>query len=233
MAAKKTMSSKEILQSDALFSFWERLQAYLEENARQLMAIGLVIVVLAAGIGFWKVSQSRTEKEALNLYYDAMKLFSSNAQAAVDRELAYGQALEIFTRLGNEYDGTQAGQAALFYAGSCCYNLKRYDEALGYFKEFLDGAGRELDYLKPFAYESLGYVHEAKGEYGAALEWYEKQKAAGQSGAHPLALLNLARCYEASGDSAKACEQYTAFVEQKPLSSFKDLAETKVAQLCN
>lgn len=231
MAAKRTMSKKELLQADAVFSFREKVQAFAEENSRQLAAIGLIVCVIAAGIGFWKVRQSTAEKESLGLFYGAMNNMVKSSKSAVDSEIKYSQALEGFKKVSNKYSGTKAGAASLFYAGSCSYSLKKYDEAISYYKEFLDKTGSTLHYLRPFAYESIGYAYEGKGEYRKALEWFEKQKSEGQ-GVNPMSLLNLARCYEAEGDKEKACQSYREFIEKYPLSSFNEFAQIKTANLC-
>ena len=43
MAAKKTMATKDILDFENVVGFNEKLKAYFEENARQIIATALLI----------------------------------------------------------------------------------------------------------------------------------------------------------------------------------------------
>lgn len=233
MVAKKTMEKKELLQANAIFLFWDRIQTYTKKNIRQIAAIGLIICMLVAGIGFWKVKQTRAEKESLVLFSNAISTMAKNSENPTDREEKYNQALKGFRNASNQYPNTKAGIAALFYAGNCSYNIKKYDDAISYYKKFLDTSGSVLYFLRPFAYEGIGYVYEEQGEYKKALEWFKKQKSEEPAGVNSMALLNLARCYEFVEDREAACQSYREFIEKHPLSSFKEIAQVKIANLCN
>jgi tetratricopeptide (TPR) repeat protein len=232
MAAKKTMHKKDVFQTDELFSFWERVQAYVGENMRQLAAIGLIICVIVGGVFLWKTNRTKAENESLSLFYRAMNIMDAESKDALDKEVRYGQALAEFKDISRKYSGTAAGASAFFYAGNCSYHLKKYDEAITYYKDFLDKAGSTSNYLKPFAYESIGYAYEEKGQYKEALVWFEKQKNQEQGQTNPAVLLNIARCYEADGSRERACQLYREYIEKHPKASYSDLAKIKIADLC-
>ncbi len=231
MADSRKMSSKELLAQDPFFTFWEKAVVYIQENRQRLMALGLVIVVAAAGTGLWKVRQSRLERESLNMFYTALRTMQ-NSSRSQDPAVGYENALASFLDLADTYAGTQAGKAALYYAAACTYRLNRYDEAVERYRLFLSKAGDALSYLRPFALAGIGYAYEARGEYSRAIEWFEKQRDDTSVGRQPLALLSMARCYEAQGNSAQACSLYKTFLEQQPSSSFRELAKAKTALLC-
>lgn len=233
MAAKKTIAPQEVLQADGIFTMWERLQAYVLENYRQIAAIGLILCVIVAGILFWRARQGRAEQESLTIFYEALAILDKQPTEAAGRDQQYGQALEKFVKAISSHPGTHAAKAALFYAGNCSFSLKKYDEAIAHFQDFLAQADKQLAFLQPFAYEGIGYAHEAKGDYPKALEWYERQRNAQPAGVNAFALLNLARCHEAASEQDKACQRYKEFLEQNPASSFKELAQSKVASLCS
>lgn len=231
--AKIKAKKKEMLAPEAAVSLWVQVQDYVQENMRQIGAIALIVVVLAGGITIWQVIGARAEREALSQFNEAMDIMSKRSGKAPDAEVPYAQALEKFKGIREKHAGTQSGVAALLYAGNCSYNLKKYDEAISFYKNFLDEAGGSLKYMKPFAYEGLGYACEGKGAYKEAIEYFEKQRSAGSADSGFMALLNLARCYESENNREKACGLYREFMEKQPASSFKDLAQIKIENLCS
>ncbi|MEI6126559.1 MAG: tetratricopeptide repeat protein [Pseudomonadota bacterium] len=230
--AKIKTKKKEVLDPEAAVSLWVQVQEYVQENMRQLGAIALIVAVVAGGITIWQVTKSRSEREAVSQFNEAMNIMTQRAGKGAEAEASYAQALEKFKAITEKHSGTPSGAEALLYAGNCCYNLKKYDEAITWYKKFLDEAGSSLSYMKPFAYEGLGYACEGKGAYKEALEYFEKQQSAGPADAGSMVLLNLARCYELENNREKACSLYREFMEKQPASSFKDLAQTKVESLC-
>ena len=224
--------AKDKLQTDEIVSFANVAWNYMQQNIRQLSAIGLVVCLIVAGIVFWSVKQSNAEKTAMSLLNDAMSNIGSYSKNPVDREMKNSRALEGFQNINSSYSSTIAGSAALFYSGVCSYNLKKYDEAIAFYENFLKSGEGALKYLKSSAFEGIGYAYEEKGEYEKALEFYEKQKKHGQNEINSTAFLNLARCYEASGDTEKACQSYERFIETNPSSFFKDVALVKKNSIC-
>ena len=233
MAVKKTMSKKDLFENDGILTFWERAQAFAAENLSRIVAAGLVVCVLAAGIGFWMFSRSRTEAQALERFYGAMNVMARNDGKPGDKSMQRAQALKQFESVHTEFSGTQAGTLALFYAASCRYDLKQYDEAIATYAGFLEKAGGDFDFLRLLAYENLGYAYEAKGDFRAALEWFGKQTDDEQGGLRASALFHSARCYEALGDRVKACRFYKDFLEKNPAAQQRTIAGIKVAALCD
>ncbi len=232
MTPKIPASKKDLLQTDIVFSQWERIQAYVEENFRQITAIGLIVCVVAAGTIFWKVQQAQAERESSKMFFSTMRMMAQESKDTVDKEIRYSQALEGFKNVHQNYPGTQTGTAALFYAGNCSYNLKKYDEAITFYTNFLNKADNTLNYLKTFAYEGLGYAYEAKKEYTTAIEWFAKQNNTEGNMTNPMASLNLARCFETAGEQEKACASYQEFAAQQQVSLFRELAQIKATGLC-
>lgn len=233
MAAKASMRAKDVVQSDVLFSFWERLHAYAQENSRTLIAAAAAVAVLAGGLWLWWYQHARTEQETLNRFYAALQTLAQDGRnAEVPRDVAAQKALEQFTGLVQDHPGTLAGRCALFYAGSCAYAMGSHEQAIEFFQDFLEKGGGSVSYLVPFAHEGMGYTYEALGAYDEAITCFRKQQETGDGGTASMALLNLARCFEAAGDQAAACDHYRRFTEQRPGSALTDLATTKTAQLC-
>lgn len=240
MATKKINPKKEILQQDSIFLFWERTQRFIQENIRQMGAVGLVILVILGGVGIWTFKGSKAEEQAAALLYSAMKIYNgetdttpgdtaTQSPGAVD----YNQALEKFKEVNSQFPDQEAGLSSLFYVGSCNFNLGNYEDAITNYKDFLVKIGNDNNILRSFAYEGLGYAYEEKGEYNKALEWFAKQKNEKDSALNMLSLINLARCYEEAGDKQQSCKAYREFVDTYPTSSFEEIAKIKITELCN
>ena len=232
MAAKKVLNRKEFLKTDEASTLLEKGLAFIETNYRQIVAGVLTVCIVAVCIGLWRSGKIKAENESLLLFTQAMQAMTEKRPGAAVDAAGFQKALQGFLEIQQKHAGTKAGAAALYYAGVCSFNLEQYDGAIGYYQDFLKKAGSKMDYLRPSAYGGLGYAYEEKGQFQQALEWFEKQKSEEGTSLNPSPLLNLARCYAAAGNSAKACELYKEFVEKHPTSAFVESARIKVADLC-
>jgi tetratricopeptide (TPR) repeat protein len=238
MPKRKLAKEMDIIEPGKVLSLWRQLVHFVERNIRQVAAVGLIIVVVAGGIGFWKYKTAQAEEDAYVLFFTAMNKYNSSEKQAESKDAAPSQdessrqALEEFNKITAQYPDTSAGKSALFYAGACSYDLKKDEDALSRYQEFLKKTADEQNYLRPAAYEGIGYIYERKGDYKQAIEWFEKQKSAAGDSLAMMAPLNLARCYAALGEKEKACAAYKEFTEKYPSSSFSEAAKTGVSEFC-
>lgn len=232
MAKIRVAKKKEPLDPAAVQTLWSRAIKYVQTNIRHIAAIILVIALIAASTAAWTVSRAKAEQKALSLFSEALAAMQQRPDKQSDNSTGHEKALEKFKTVRNQHPSTKAGKASLFYAGVCAFHMKQYDDAIAYYKNFLENAGTNLNYLRSFAYEGMGYAHEMKQQYTEALVWFERQQKDGPAAITSKALLNLARCYEAQGDVNAACSRYKEFLEKYPASSLKDLAKLKTDALC-
>ena len=238
MPKRKLAREVELIEPGKLLLLWSQVQHFVEQNIRQVAAVGLIIVLLAGGIGLWKYKTAQAEEESYALFFTAMNQYNSSEKPAGSKDAAPSpeqnsrQALEEFKKIIAQYPDTSAGKSALFYAAACNYDLKKDEDALSLYQEFLKKTGGEQNYLRPAAYEGIGYVYERKGDYKQAIEWFEKQKSDAGDSLTMMAPLNLARCYAALSEKEKACAAYKEFTEKYPTSSFAEAAKTGVAEFC-
>lgn len=234
MAKIKVKPRKKLIDAENPITLWITVREYVEQNARQIGAIALAVVVVAAAVLAWSSMKARAERDSLNMFYAAMSTMTApvDSKATAAHAALYEKALAQFKEVREKHGGTTAGVMALLYEGNCAYSLKKYDEAIGYYKEFLDAAHGTLQYLRSAGYEGIGYASESKGDFKQAAEWFEKQKNETQAEGGGAAALNLARVYELAGDKLKACNQYKEFFEKNPLSGQKQFAQIKADSLC-
>ncbi len=234
MAKIKVKPKKNLFDAENPVTMWETIRGYFEQNARQIGAITLAVVVVAAAVLVYGSMKASSERESLNMFYIAMStmIASVDSKDGTAKPAVYEKALALFKEVKEKHGGTTPGAMSLLYAGNCAYSLKKYDDAMGYYKEFLDTAHGTLQYLRSAGYEGMGYTCEAKGEFKQAAEWFEKQKNELQAEGGGAAVLNLARVLELGGEKQKACEQYKEFLEKNPLSGQKQFAMIKADSLC-
>ena len=224
--------AKEVEQTEPLALFVVKVKEYLKENLNQIASIASVILIIGAGIVYWQYTSLKAEQYSFSGFSRALTTMSMEVKTEAERQVASQQALEMFKGVVANYPETKTGAASLYYAGNCSLTLNNYDEAIDYYNQFLGKSDKSFLYLRALAYEGLGYAYEGKGEFTKAIEWFEKQKNEGKDVDISVALLNIARCQELSGDNAAACKSYTAFENEYVSSSFIETVQMKMNDLC-
>ena len=230
MATKK--HKNELLETEEIFSLYEKIQVYVVENARQMAVAGVIICVVAVATGMWVVKQNSDDKNASLLLSSAMNIMAASAENIVDREMNYNKALDRLKSLEEKYPGTTSGRVALFYMGVCNYGLKKYDEAVSSYEEFLRTHDEKFGFLKSSVYECIGYCFEGKGDHEKALVYFTKQKNEGENNKNSKALLHIGSCYEKMGKTDEACNAYEEFIAADPSVMDKTIAQMRSAELC-
>jgi tetratricopeptide (TPR) repeat protein len=224
--------AKEVEQTGPIVLLLAKAKEYVKENLNQIASIVSILLIIAAGIGYWQYTSLKAEKDSFSSFSKALTTMSTEVKTEAEREVASQQALEIFKSIVENYPETKTGAASLYYSGNCSLTLNNYDEAIDYYNKFLEKSDESFVYLRALAYEGLGYAYEGKGEFAKAIEWFEKQKNEGKGVDISVALLNIARCQELSGDNAAACKSYTDFKNEYVSSSFIETVQMKTNDLC-
>jgi len=226
------MAKEVIEQTEPLAVLTAKVITYVKENMNQISSIVSVILIIAAGIFYWQYTSLKSEKDSFSVFSMALTAMSKDVKTDAEREVVNQHSLEMFKNIAEAFPKTKIGVASLYYAGNCSLTLKNYDEAIDHYNKFLDKSDKSFVYLRALAYEGLGYAYEEKGEFIKAIEWFEKQKNEGKGVDISVALLNIARCQELTGDNAAACKSYTDFKNEYESSSFIETVQMKVNGLC-
>ena len=233
MPRKIKVPKKKANEPDEFISTSSVVVEYVKNNYRTLMsgaAIGLVLFLIVFG---WLYYTRGKEKEAVNLYNQAKRIYQSGPRIQKEnqpRGEVYRTSLEKFEEVYNNYPNTASATAASLYLGDCYYHLKEYDKAIEYYMHFID-TSEKSDYLRCFAFEGLGYCYEEQGNYQKALEYYQESIKESAGAIKELLYLNVARCYEALQDKTNALEFYKKAVDGQSNSLFATLARDKIALL--
>ncbi len=111
---------------------------------------------------------------------------------------------EAFDNFAKDNAGSTAGNTAALKLAELRLHDGKFDEAAGFAEKA--AANKDLDM---FAYESLGYAYEGKGDTAKATEAFKKMADAG---APALALYHQARLTEKAGNKEEARKLYEKVV---------------------
>ncbi|HWB64078.1 MAG TPA: tetratricopeptide repeat protein, partial [Chitinophagales bacterium] len=144
------------------------IELLLEENQRGFLigsgVLALVVVVLV--YVFMKYLPEQNLK-AQNDIYMAQFAFAKDSFAVA---LNGNTNFKGFADVADKYSWTSTGHLANYYAGICCLNLKRYDEAIKYLDKFSTSDA-------VIGAQRLGLIGDAyaeKGNMADAIKYYQK-----------------------------------------------------------
>jgi len=229
MSKKNTLKTKDLSGIEEIVGMGERTKAYFEENARQIIAIALIICMAAGAVAYWTISSKAAAQTAQSLLNKALNTMQAMPATEAEQTAALSTTIAALNQTIDSYGGTKAGRAALFYRGQCKSRQKDYNGAIADYTGFLKFSGPMVKQLRPFALENLGYAHEALGDSDEALAWFEKAVQAGRI----AALVGMARMHEAAGSREPACEAYRKYLADQTESGYRDFVEMKIGEVCN
>ncbi|GBD33362.1 Outer membrane protein assembly factor BamD [bacterium HR33] len=176
----------------------------LQEKRRELLVAAAAVVLVGGGIWFAQSAKSRREAFATRALQDAKA-----AIAAGNIPLAASD----LSRLVATYGGTSAaGEAALLLA-QIRLGQQQPEQAIEELRRYLESD--PPDRFRAAAYNLLGAAYEQAGRMKEAAEAYERS-----SSAWPYAylkaqvLLDAARAYSLSGDTASAVAAYERIIRE-------------------
>jgi len=236
----KKFSRKELKQPDEFITFWEKVFQFALENKRQLIlgvtACLIVVLLICAGVFY----NRKKEENASKMLAEAQSLISitpdfaaqegqSNESTEPDPE-SVEKALEIFSRLAEEYGNTHASQLGRILQGHLYYEKGDYDAAAKTYQDFLEGKD-ESDALTAMAREGLGYSYEALEEFSEAVKYYEQLTQSELTYIQAWSLLSVARCKEKMNENEGALEAYRTFLVDHPQHVKATEAKANIARL--
>ena len=222
MAEKNTTTTTE--QPDVV----TRAKGFWDKYSKPIIYIGSAFILI---IGGWYAYKNfivlPKEKKASELIFPAENLFDKMASGNFNKDsvntVLNGGSLDgakvtgILSIISN-YGGTNSGNRAKFIAGATYLQIKEYDKAIKYLKDF-DGNG--ADQIQSKAYILLGHAYAEKKNTDEALSYYKKAARVNSKDESitPYALLMAASYADAVGKSKEAIDLYKELKEKYPTNS--------------
>jgi predicted negative regulator of RcsB-dependent stress response len=226
--AKKKTSRKEMLKGpDEFLSLSGRIAELVAENLRLLKIIGtalLAIVVLYIGFNAYMNLVNKKGQESLNTAFRAL----SRVETSKPDTEKFIEAEELFMKVVNEHGFSKAAKLALPQIAHIKYLKREYDEASGYYREFLDYVEGEPQY-ESLARLGLAACSEEKEDFKSAIETLEPVVNSSDEVFAEVAMFNLARLYRLDNNTEKARSVLESFIERFENSPYLPLVKAQIS----
>ena len=179
-------------------------EAFLFKNKNIILGTVIALVVIvSAYMGYKNFISEPKELKASELIFKGEQYFgAANYEAALNGDSI---AFAGFAKLAKEYSGTKAGNLATAYAGICCAQLGKYEEATKFLNEF--DANDQL--VAPAVMATMGNCYAQLGQLDKAASTLIKAADNANSIAlSPLYLIQAGQILEKLGKNAEALEAY-------------------------
>jgi tetratricopeptide (TPR) repeat protein len=204
----------------------EKAKGFWAEYSKRIIIAGSAVIILVGGYLIYKfMFKIPNEKKASELIFPAEKLFgkmasnSSYNKDTVNMVMNGDKASGVtgLLKIVSSYGGTPSGNRATYMVGACYLQLKQFDKAIKYLKEF-DGNGATQVQSK--AYILLGHAYTEQKKTVEALDYYKK--AASVTGLDEAmateALFMAGRYADATGKTKEAIELFQKLKDNYPAS---------------
>ncbi len=179
------------------------------------LAVALFIV---AGWVVWTVYVRHSNVQALAMYEKTVRQSQDQVTPALER-------------LVKEYPDTKAGQLARIELGHAYYREGKVDLAIRNYEDSLERMPEDHG-LRPVILLSLGYCFEMKGDYSAALRYFNAAMESGADRLKIVASVSLGRVYRKIKDPDKAVNAYKRALSINDMPGpYKSIAEWEMAQV--
>lgn len=204
-------NEQEIFESpEALQARLSNTEEYVKKNKTIFIGALAAIVILIAGVWFWKDTSEKSEIEAAKAIFVAEDYFKKDSL-----ELALnGDGLNKgFIAVANEFSGTKVGDLANFYIGVIELKKGNYDAAAKKLEEYNTGAFL----VQARAYALAGDAYSELGKNEEAIKYYTKASDSEPNKEFtPVYLVKLALAYEDAKKYSDAVLTYEKIIAEYP-----------------
>lgn len=207
--AKKNKQEEEVL-VDVTQSI-SKVEQFFEENGRNVtIALAAIFAIVAGYIGYIKYYQEPLELEAQNAIYQAQQWFEVDSFAAA----VNGQGDKLgFLDVAADYNGTNAGNLANYYAGISYLRMGEFENAI----RILDEFHTDDPILAVNAVAAIGDAFMELDQPKDGFEYYQKAAAVNNNEfVIPFVLLKAGLAAEILEDYEAALEQYQRIKTEYP-----------------
>ena len=184
----------------------------------------LIIIASYAYINFIKLPNENTANEMIfpaEAIFDKMattNFTKDSVNLALNGGPVDGRNISGLLKIISNYGGTKAGNRAKYMAGASYLQLKEFDKAIKYLKDF---DGNNAYQVQSKAYIMLGHAYAEKKNTDEALSYYKKAASVNEKDESitPDALMLAASYADAIGKKKEAIELYKELKDKFPTSS--------------
>lgn len=200
--------------SKGSFSF----EQLIEEKKQPLMIGGGILLAVIAVLLFvfikWLPERNLTAQKEMR--FAEMAFAKDSFEVALNGRATPGTTpFKGFAQVAKDYSFTKASTLANYYAGVCCLNLKKYDQAISY----LNSGKVDDPIIGAVRLSALGDASAELGKMDDAISYYEKAAAYSANDQFtPYFLLKAGLANEKQGKAADAKKIYEKIRDNYPSS---------------
>ena len=231
MSSAKKIIKKKLKEPDEFITFAERAYLFLTHHSKSIAVGGIIVLILLLVIFFFQRWEKKNEENAyqmFNLAGEANQIISAPYREESLQE--YKNVLEKFNEVITKFPRTRSGKLSILFKGNIHLRLGEFEEAIKAYESFLQKGGKEKLY-RSFAFEGLGYSYEGKKDYEKAINAFQKVVDMGEGFQLANTYLGLGQCYEKSGKSKEAIENYKNFLKVSQKSQMTNIVLRKVSNI--
>ncbi len=212
----------------------ERFQNFVKffDDNKLWIAIGLAVAV-AVGVPTYLYKQKGANDLGevwSRIYRMNYEMATAQQEGSEKKKEAFEGAISEYTFLKNNLSATGATPWLLSELGNAQYNVKKYDDAIITYREFITRYGSHP--LAPLIRQSLGYVFEEKEQLKDAIEQFEEiAKDPEATYLKAQVGLDTGRCYEKLGQLNPAVAVYKDIIATYPESGSATMARYRLEDL--
>lgn len=149
--------SRKELKQDKIKETLEHGAEAVYSHGQFTLAVLLVVLVVAAAYGGWRIYNDRKTVEASAAFESAQKIYSARVGPPLpgepvdpsepsypDENSRAQDAARKFTEVANKYSSTSPGKWARYYNALCLEDLQQFNQALEELKKISSGGDKEL-----------------------------------------------------------------------------------------
>jgi len=190
-----------------------RIEQFVEDNRNAVLAGGGILVLIIVGLVYLFVKYLPDENlKAQKAVYMAEFAFAKDSfNLALNGNFQY----KGFADVANKYSWTKTGNLANYYAGICCLNLKKYQDAVNYLEKF----NTSEPIIGAMRLSALGDANSELGKMDEAIKYYEKAADFSDNDTYtPYFLFKTGEAYEHQKKFAEARKYYEKVRDKYPAS---------------
>jgi len=205
MSSYIKIHKKKLKDSDELVTATSTALHYLRRNAKPLIFVSLVVLILITSWAGLMVYKGKLNKDINREIFLISKDAGSLKEIPVEK-IDRLKKLEHKFLAKNIYSN--------LYIGHFYYKNGKYEDAINEYKKVLESKGRPV--MKQNAIIGVVYSYESLGKYKDAINILLKSMKENELTSKEDMYISLARLYEESGDYKSAIEKYQFVIDKFP-----------------
>ena len=217
--------AETIIHHQELHPVLQKAHGFWSNYSRPIIYISSAIIILIVGWFVYKYSYKIPEEQKANdAVFTVQKYFSdfSNApsdsvKASLAQRCLNGEGTSLGTlKFISKYGNTAAGNLCNYYTGACYLNLKQFDKAIKYLKDFNTSSSQ----VQSHAYGMIGDAYSELKKNDDAFDYYKKAAEVNKKDEYtcPEFLFKAGLFAQSIGKNKDAVSMFKKIRDEYPLS---------------